>query len=214
MLPERDNAVTALRMTSADLELLPDPGDGRRYEIIDGVLYVSKQPRFDHQYAADGLTAALRTWSAQSKRGVAVTAPGIIFENDDNVAPDLIWISNERLRTALWDDGHFHEAPELVVEVLSPGEKNAGRDRELKPKVYARQGVAEYWIVDTVARCVDVFRHDGEALRQVAVVSEDEDLESPLLPGFRLPVGQVFFPGPPREEPSRGGRPTCRPAAG
>ncbi len=182
-------------MTSADLDLLPEPTDGRRYEIIDGELYVSKQPRFEHQFAADGVGAALRAWSDQSGRGVPVTAPGIIFENDDNVAPDLIWISYERMRTALWDDGHFHEAPELVVEVLSPGEKNAGRDRDLKPKVYSRQGVAEYWIVDTVARCVDVYRHDGDTLRHVRTVTDGEDLESPLLPGFRLRVGQVFFAG-------------------
>src|SRR5205814_7294110 len=99
---------------TADLELLPDPLDDTRYEIIDGQLHVAGQPSLEHQYAADQACAALRAWSSRTGRGFAFSAPGIIFAADDNVAPDVIWISNERLRTARGDDGKLHEAPELV----------------------------------------------------------------------------------------------------
>ena len=53
--------MTTLRMTAADLEALPDPLDDTRYEIIDGELYVSRQPRLEHQFASDEVCAALRS---------------------------------------------------------------------------------------------------------------------------------------------------------
>jgi Uma2 family endonuclease len=186
--------MSALRMTTADLEALPDPLDDTRYEIIDGELYVSRQPSLDHQYAAGEACVALRTWSAQTGRGFAFFAPGVIFADDDNVAPDVVWLSRERLRLAMGEDGKLHLAPELMVEVVSPGSDNERRDWSLKLKLYSRQGVQEYWIVDRVARQVAVFRHDGEALRPAATLDAQDTIESPLLPGFSLPVGQLFFP--------------------
>src|SRR5436190_22428576 len=158
------SVMTSLRMTTADLDVFPDPLDDTRYEIIDGELYVARQPSLEHQYASDEACAALRTWSARAGRGFAFSAPGIIFAEDDNVAPDVIWIGRERLRTARGDDDKLHEAPELIVEVLSPGASNQRRDRDLKLKLYSRRGVREYWIVDCAARVVSVYRRRGGAL--------------------------------------------------
>ena len=186
--------MTSLRMTTADLDVFPDPLDDTRYEIIDGELYVSQQPSLEHQFASDAACAALRSWSEQTGRGFAFSAPGVIFAQDDNAAPDVVWISKERLREALSDDGKLHKAPELVVEVLSPGAQNEQRDREVKLKLYSRRGVEEYWIVAHLARMVSVYRQDSGILQPVASFSADEDLQSPLLPGFNLPVGRFFFP--------------------
>lgn len=187
--------MTSLRMTTADLEMLPDPLDDTRYEIIDGELYVAHQPSLEHQYASDAVCATLRSWSSRTGGGFAFSAPDIIFAEDDNVAPDVIWISTGRLRTARGEDGKLHEAPELVVEVLSPGAYNEQRDRDLKLKLYSRRGVGEYWIVDCAARQVDVYRRNGGALRPVGTLGADEALQSPLLPRFSLLVDQLFFPG-------------------
>src|SRR3954471_11299748 len=88
----------SLRWTSADLELLPD--DGKRYEIVDGELYVSGQPHWYHQRVGFDLGMALDRWSRETGAGVVNIAPGIIFADDDHVAPDLVWISRERLATA------------------------------------------------------------------------------------------------------------------
>src|SRR3954464_15235673 len=123
---------TLPRWTSADLEVLPD--DGKRYEIIDGELYVSKQPHWHHQQVCFRLAAALDTWSQQTGAGEANAAPGVIFAEDDDVAPDVIWVSRQRVATALASDGKLHTAPELMVEVLSPGLANERRDREAKLK--------------------------------------------------------------------------------
>jgi Uma2 family endonuclease len=92
------------------------------------------------------------------------------------------------------DAGHLRAAPELVVEVLSPGAANERRDREKKLALYSRQGVEEYWIVDWRARAVEVHRREGAALRLAATLRDDDQLTSPLLPGFACPISQLWPP--------------------
>jgi len=87
----------ALRFTTADVEALPDPLDDRRYELIDGELWLAKQPHWEHQLTGVTLGAALLDWSLQSGLGVPNAAPGLIFSPEDAVAPDVVWISHERL---------------------------------------------------------------------------------------------------------------------
>lgn len=184
---------TTQRWVTADLETLPETWDDTRYEIIDGELYVSTQPSLKHQYATLTLGSALFRWSQQSHLGLAFPAPGVIFADDDNVAPDVVWLSHRRLRTAMGDDGHLHEAPELMVEVLSPGSKNEHRDREAKLKLYGRRGVDEYWIVDPIRQRVERYRRSGGDMQLVATLRETDQLESPLLPAFAMAVGSLFL---------------------
>ena len=73
------------RFTSADLERLPDV-EGTRYEIIDGELHVSKQPHWEHQYACNQAAHALEQWNGRSEVGDVLSAPGLVFADDD-VAP-------------------------------------------------------------------------------------------------------------------------------
>jgi Uma2 family endonuclease len=181
----------ALRWTSADLAILPD--DGKRYEIIDGELYISQQPHWHHQRACGKICAALEAWSIQTGAGEANLAPGVIFADDDDVAPDVVWISQARRATALGADGHLHAAPELVVEVLSPGTTNERRDREAKLKLYSRRGVLEYWILDWRTQQVEVHRREELALRLVATLHPTETLTSPLLPGFACQVANAVL---------------------
>ena len=72
----------------------------------------------------------------------------------------MVWISYERLTTALQPDGKLHTSPELVIEVLSPGSENERRDREVKLKLYSRRGADEYWIINWRERRLEVYRHD------------------------------------------------------
>jgi Uma2 family endonuclease len=188
--------VTSIRYTSSDLELLPDI-DGVRYEIIDGDLYVTRQLHFAHQHAGGVVYAELLSWGKKTRLGTPILAPGLIFAPDDDVAPDLVWISNARLAHALDDAGHLRAAPELVVEVLSAGTANERRDRELKLKLYSRQGVGEYWIVDWRLQLVQVYRRQDAALHLVATLNNDDPLESPLLPDFSCPVRKLWMPALP-----------------
>jgi Uma2 family endonuclease len=176
--------------TSADLEGLPD--DGSLYEIIGGELYVSKQPHLRHQDVCGEIYASLREWSRQTGAGRAYMAPGLIFADDDDVAPDLVWVSMTRLAEIVFADGKLHGPPELVVEVLSLGAANQRRDREAKLALYSRRGVGEYWIADWRKKLVEVYRPEEGSLRKVAVLGDTDQIASPLLPGFSYPVADFF----------------------
>ena len=104
---------TARRWTSADLAVLPD--NGKRYESIDGDLYISQQPHWHHQRACGKIATALDAWSRQIGAGEANIAPGVIFAEEDGVVPDVVWISQARRATALGPEGHLHAAPELLA---------------------------------------------------------------------------------------------------
>ena len=188
---------TTPRFTSADLEAFPD--DGKRYEIIDGELYVSKQPHFYHQRVCLNVAFKLE----QSGSGQASMAPGLIFADDDDVAPDVVWVSSGRLSITLRPDGKLHAAPELIVEVLSPGAANEKRDREAKLKLYSRRGVDEYWIIDWRQRRIEVFRREEARLVLAATLSESDTLKTPLLPAFRCGVVDLFAGIPADTAPSR-----------
>ena len=181
---------TTTRWTSRDLESLPD--DGTRYEIIDGELYMSRQPHYYHQYVCFELLLVLGNWNRTTKLGRVVATPGLIFAEDNDVVPDLVWISNGQLTQSLESDGHLHSAPELVIEVLSPGRANERRDREAKLQLYSRRGVSEYWIADWQTRSIDLYRRKDRELELDKTLNETDMLSSPLLPGFSCPVSDVF----------------------
>lgn len=176
--------------TSADLEFLPD--DGTRYEIIDGELCMTTQPHWEHQETCGIIFHELFTWSRTSGLGRVSLSPGVLFSEQSNVAPDVAWISHERLSTLMDAAGHLTGAPELVVEVLSPGIPNRHRDRETKRKLYSIQGVQEYWIVDWQVKQVEIHRRDNAELRLVATLFMEDEIHSPLLPGFTCPVKRLF----------------------
>lgn len=179
-----------VRWTTADLELFPD--DGRRYEIIDGELIGIRTPRWSHQQVTGRIFNALDAWSQATGRGEAAINPGIIFTDEDNVIPDVVWASTDRLDRLLDAAEHLTGATELVVEVLSPGEKNEQRDKQLKLKLYSQQGVQEYWIVDNNLRQVQVYRRETAVLVLVATLQADDSLTSPLLPGLACGLDQIF----------------------
>jgi Uma2 family endonuclease len=188
---EETTMVTSRRWTSADLETLPR--DGTLYEIIDGELYMSTQPHVEHQIACGCAYSALVAWNDQTGRGIAIFAPGLILGNGDDVAPDVAWLSHERFAAAREPDGKLHRAPELVIEILSPGRENERRDRVAKLDLYARRGADEYWLVDWQQRQVEVYQRSDDALRLVATLGRSDTLESPLLPGFSVQVGRLFL---------------------
>jgi Uma2 family endonuclease len=176
--------------TSADLELLPD--DGTRYEIIDGELIMTRQPHWEHQTVCGYIFGELRQWIKAGGYGRVSLAPGVIFGDTDNVVPDVAWISPARFAALLDSAGHLTGAPELVVEVLSPGLQNEQRDRETKRKLYEVRGVQEYWVVDWRIQQIEVYRREQAILRLTATLFANDTLTTPLLPGFACPIMRIF----------------------
>lgn len=182
---------TITRWTVEVVETLPRL-EGGRYEILDGELYVTHQPHVRHQITCDTIIVALGGWSLATGAGRTIQAPGLIFADDEAVAPDLVWISRARLPDVIGDDGKLHAAPDLIVEIASPGKANEERDREKKLALYDRRGVPECWIVDWQAMTVDVFRRNDEALRHGATLKPGDVMTSLLLPGFSCEIGRFF----------------------
>jgi Uma2 family endonuclease len=177
--------------TTSDLELLPED-ETKHYQIIRGELFMTRSPHWNHQKTADNICFELTTWCRLTGRGIACTNPGLIFSDVDNVEPDVIWISKERLANLLDESGHLTGAPELIVEVLSPGTTNERRDKEAKLKLYSSVGVQEYWIVDWRLKTVEVYRREKARLELIATFFGTDELNTSLLPNFRCQVAQFF----------------------
>ena len=182
---------TTRHWTVADLEALPDDG-WTRYEIIDGVLFEMHAASNDHNESGGLTIGELWAWNRQTGLGSVLMVPGLIFSEDNNVIPDIVWVSHERRKEMEGGDRKLHGGPELVVEILSPGAENAHRDRETKRALYARWRVDEYWILDPEQRAVSVDRHNGADLLLVATLGPADTLTSPVLPGFAVAVARLF----------------------
>src|SRR6185369_5914074 len=112
-------------LTIADLDAMPE--DGNRYEIIEGELFVSCAPGLKHQRIVVNLLFTIQKYLELNPIGEVLPGPGVIFSNFSAVIPDLIYISNERsLEIATGE--RVEGAPDLVIEILSPGAENEHRD--------------------------------------------------------------------------------------
>lgn len=180
-----------VRWTTTDIDLLAS-SDYKRYEIIDGELFVTRALHWTHQETCGNICVELERWSKVKGLGQANIHPGIIFTDSDSVIPDVVWITNERLAVLLNKDGHLTGAPELVAEVLSPGAEQERREREAKLKLYSLRGVQEYWIADWRLETVEIYRRENAALVLVATLTREDELNSPLLPDFACFVGRFF----------------------
>ncbi len=176
-------------LTVSDLDACPE--DNNRYELIEGALFVSRAPGIPHQRVVQNLQMALAQYLQLSPIGVLVPGAGATFSDYDAVIPDLAYVSKER-----WDQvvtgEKFTGALDLIVEVVSPGAENRRRDLSVKRQLYGKYGVKEYWIVDPANRAVEVYRLVEQKLEKVAALRDNDELTSPVLPGFRLNVGAIF----------------------
>jgi Uma2 family endonuclease len=182
----------ALRWTTRDLDAMPDDGGWKRYEIVDGDLYVTRAPHIRHQRAGGKIFFELESWSRQAQLGEPLQTPGVIFSPNDAVIPDVVWVSSDRLANGVDESGHLIVAPELMVEILSPGDLNEQRDKAVKLKLYSLHDVQEYWIVSWQLKTLEIYRRTAAQLQLVSTLLVGDTLTSPLLPGFSTPVAQIF----------------------
>ena len=152
MAPPAPAQPTPRKWTYADYRALPD--DGNRYEIIEGVLYMANAPSYEHQYVSMMLSRALINHVLERKLGIVLAAPFEVHLSEDTrpVQPDILFIASTRQPKA--GAKFFAGAPDLIVEVISPGSLRL--DRVVKFNIYEKVGVAEYWIVDPKTRAIEV----------------------------------------------------------
>ena len=177
--------------TIRDIPFLPQ-NESVNYEIINGELFVTRSPHRLHQRICGKLFRYLDAWSENSGLGETIIAPGVIFSNFDSVIPDVVWVSKEKLTNIEDDAGHLLGAPELIIEVLSPGNNNEVRDKETKLKLYSLYGVREYWICDRFNKQVGIYRRENTRLALISTLLENDVIESPLLPSFSCLVSNLY----------------------
>ena len=175
-----------LRYTYDDYARLPDD---RRYEVIDGELYLTPAPTPYHQIVSRRIERLIEEHVEKAELGIVINAPcDVVLSQFDVVQPDIFFISTGRM--GVIGEKYISDAPDLVVEVLSPG--TLKRDRFIKTKRYARFGVREMWIADPQKKTIEVFVNSDAGFRRDALYPADDVLRSPLLPGLEVPLARVF----------------------
>ncbi|HLG60607.1 MAG TPA: Uma2 family endonuclease [Ktedonosporobacter sp.] len=166
------------------------PDDGRRYEIVDGVLYMApSSPTWWHQSAAGTLYYYLMTHVKYAGLGNVFIAPlDVELASHTVVQPDVVVLLNRNLEKCT--SSHIIGAPDLVVEVLSPG--TAAYDRHQKYNAYARAGVQEYWVVVTEREAVEVFFLETTGYYLAGTYSGEDTIRSLIVPHFPVQVKQFF----------------------
>jgi Uma2 family endonuclease len=178
-------------MTADEFIRLPVPDHGRPWNLVDGEVVVNEPTRL-HMATLLDLALAFRQWTdAGDGRGTVCLPIDVKLDERNVYAPDLLWYSEDRA-PALHDQRPY-PMPGIVVEVRSPSTWRY--DVGVKALAYERAGLAELWLVDTVAREIVVYRRSSPTVATFDValqIGEGERLTSPQLPGFALDVASLF----------------------
>jgi len=162
------------------------PDDGRRHEIIDGDHYVNPAPSTYHQTVSRRLQHQVYTQIELTGRGVVYNAPvDVQLTDHDIVQPDLVVVLTSRMQ--MITPTKIKGVPDLLVEILSPS--TASNDATLKKQLYARVGVAEYWIVDPDNHTLEqLVLTDGRYARR----PEAESIPLSILEGVAVRLADVW----------------------
>jgi Uma2 family endonuclease len=179
--------------TYDDFLRLPD--DGRRYEIIEGVLYVTNAPSYEHQFTVTEIVRQLANFVIERSLGVVLAAPFEVHLPGGiakPVQPDVLYITAERQPHP--GDQVFEGAPDLIVEVLSPSSVRV--DQFIKFGIYEQAKVREYWLVDPKTRSIEVYTlpADGTEYTLLGQYGPGEKLRSSVLAGLEIVVDGLFTP--------------------
>ena len=165
------------------------PVEGKRFELIHGEVRLLPTPSIRHQSVLQTLSVNLGLYAINNHAGEVLTAPLDVRLGDDTaLQPDLIFISNAR--AGIIQENWIEGAPDLVVEVFS--RSTAAYDRATKLPIYAESGVAEVWLIDPLAKTVEVLKLEGKKYFVDATLAGDQILASSLFPGWQLPLRDLF----------------------
>lgn len=167
------------------------PADAPRCELVEGVLHVTPAPSSWHQDVVLAIASRLRAHCRRTRCGKVVIAPfDVVLGPTTVVQPDVLFVGTARRAEVLGDPLRARGAPDLVVEVLSPGTRRLDRTR--KRAAYSRAGVQELWLVDPETRTVEVWLRGARSLVRRSRVGEADPLVSAVVPGYRVRVGLIF----------------------
>lgn len=166
------------------------PADGRRYQVLDGELYVTPAPTTFHQKVSFRLGLEVGLHVESRELGLVLQAPvDVLLGRHGIVQPDLLFVAKSRL--AIVEDALVRGAPDLVIEILSPSTREL--DRLKKARVYQDHGVAGYWIVDPETTSIgDWGLVDGAFVLRANVTEGAFAPEA--FPGLQIDLARLFRP--------------------
>lgn len=177
-------AKAAIKFTYQDYLLLPEE---KRYELIEGELFMVPSPDVEHQELSRDLEQILWEFVKRNDLGTVFYAPlDVVLSEEDVVQPDILFVSKER--SHIIKEKNIQGAPDLVIEILSPA--TSERDRILKRKLYAKYGVKEYWIVDPEEKSIEVSTLGKKGFKTIGIYKTS--LQSPLLKGLFIDLSEIF----------------------
>jgi Uma2 family endonuclease len=161
-------------------------------ELIGGAIVMAPPANYPHSILITRLIYSLQTHVRSGSLGqVHAPSAGYEFRSGDTLEPDVSFVSSARLLAGPKPRSGqmMRVVPDLVIEVLS--RSNERYDRKDKKKIYALNGVDEYWLVAPRNRSVTVLRRTGEAYDQ-GVSYVNGDIRSHVLPALTLTVDELF----------------------
>ena len=175
------------------------PETKQRCEVVDGVLLMPPGPMPEHQWLGLVISRRMSLFAEARELGVVLTAPCDVVIRREPLRvrqPDVLFISAARGGVRRPADlvglSRLDTPPDLVVEILSPS--NTRRQVEEKLADYRSIGVPECWLVNFPARTVEVLRLSGDGVAALGVYGMGDVLRSEALPGFELPIADIFGP--------------------
>ena len=169
-----------------DLAQMPD--NGKRYEVLEGDLVVIPSPKPQHQRIVLHCANFFQTLEQQGLGQVFVAPLDVVLDYHNVAEPDILFVCQDRLNIVT--EANIQGAPDLIVEVLSPGTRE--RDCTVKARLYARFGVREYWIVEPDNQTLTIYRLTDTGYQPFGPYSVEDTVVSPLFPDHPLAVHTVF----------------------
>lgn len=180
---------TTVQVTTAE-ELLLMPKDGFRYELVKGELKKMSPAGFEHGAVAVNVAILLGQYVKANNLGVVLAAETgfkLASDPDTVLAPDVSFVRRERIPQSGLPKAFYPGAPDLAVEVVSPGDTR----KEVAGKVedWLAAGSRAVWVINPKRRTVVIHRPQTEAV----TLGEMDELDGQdVVPGFRCSVSEIF----------------------
>jgi Uma2 family endonuclease len=163
--------------------------EGASCQLIGGEIIMSPAPDLFHQIVSRNIFLLMNAFVSARQLGELFYAPtDVYFSEHETFQPDILFVSNERLH--ILKETRIEGAPDLIVEVLSPG--TGYYDLANKKDVYEQSGVKEYWIVDPKVKSSEVLTNQNGNYVTFAKSKKSGTVASTLLSGFQMDLTSVF----------------------
>ena len=177
------------KLTYDEFQTLPRDGS-KRFELIEGEVFTTPSPNTKHQRAVVKLLRVLADFAEQYDLGeVFIAHYDVVFSKWTALEPDLLFIRKDR--RSIITDANVQGVPDLVIEILTPSNKEY--DRETKLRAYEKAGVPEIWYFDPEDDSAEILNlgADGRYVVTAELIG-NASIVSKALPGLSLTLGEVF----------------------